>query len=82
MKMSSYESYEVASKEIPVKVKEALDKFKDKKEIFDYAISLSRNTKEVIEKNEMLVDIGYKLEEGAEFVVLACHIRPDMAISS
>ncbi len=82
MKMSSYESYEVASKEIPVKVKETLDKFKDKKEIFDYAISLSRNTKEVIGKNEMLVDIGYKLEEGAEFVVLACHIRPDKAISS
>lgn len=71
--------YDEVADKTKVAVERMLDEFVKSEDICKYVVSLDRNNDASKARGELFLDIGYKLEEGAEFTVLACHVNPKKA---
>lgn len=67
--------YGEACKKAQEVVTKVLEKMKANKEVFSYALTFTRNTKESISQKQLFIDISFKCEENDEWVVLACHVN-------
>lgn len=67
--------YDEAAKTVSEKASEILEKMKEEKVISSYALAFNRNTADSKARDELFVDIGYRLAETDGYTVLACHVR-------
>ena len=66
--------YGEACKRAQEDVTKVLEKMKADKEVFSYALTFTRNTKESIAKKQLFIDISFKCDPRDAWVVLACHV--------